>query len=147
MNKINVGRVLLGGLLAGVVLNIGETLFNVVLFADQMKAFSDRLGLPEPGTNFIIVAVVMTFALGILIVWLYAMIRPRYGPGPKTAVCAALIVWFVGCVYCGILYALILGVPMNLFVIGLAWCLVEYILGAIAGAWLYREDAGHTAAA
>ena len=147
MNKINVGRVLLGGLLAGVVLNIGETLFNVVLFADQMKAFFDSLRLPEPGNNFIIVAVVMTFALGIVIVWLYAMIRPRYGPGPKTAVCAALIVWFVGCVYCGILYAMLLRVPRNLFVIGLAWCLVEYILGAIAGAWLYKEDAGRAAAA
>lgn len=141
MNNINLGRVLLGGLVAGVVLNIGEVLFNVVLFADQMKAFSDRLGVPEPGGNFIVVAVVLTFALGILIVWLYAMIRPRYGPGPKTAVCAALIVWFCACVYCGILWGLLLRMPTNMLVIGLAWCLVEYILGAIAGAWLYKEDA------
>ena len=147
MNNINLGRVLLGGLVAGVVLNIGEVLFNVVLFADQMKADFDRLGIPEPGGSFIAVAVVLTFALGILIVWLYAMIRPRYGPGPKTAVCAALIVWFCACIYCGILYGLLLRIPTNLMVIGLAWCLVEYILGAIAGAWLYREDAGRAVAA
>ena len=147
MNKINVGRVLLGGLVAGVVLNIGETLFNVVLFADQMRAFFDRLGVPEPGNNFIVVAVVLTFALGILIVWLYAMIRPRYGPGPKTAVCAALIVWFCICIYCGTFNFLLLRVPTNIMVIGLAWCLVEYVLAAIAGAWLYKEEAGHVPAA
>lgn len=147
MNNINLGRVLLGGLVAGVVLNIGETLFNVVLFGNQMKEFFDGLRLPEPGGSFIAVAVVLTFALGILIVWLYAMIRPRYGPGPKTAVCAALIVWFCACVYCGILWGLLLRVPTNMIVLGIAWCLVEYILGAIAGAWLYREDAGRAAAA
>jgi hypothetical protein len=30
-------------------------------------------------------------------------------------------------------------VPINLFLIALAWGLVEYILGALAGAWLYKE--------
>lgn len=144
MNKINMGRVLLGGLLAGVVINIGEFLFNEVLFKEQMSAIFRRLNLPEPGSNFIVLAVVLTLCLGIVIVWLYAMIRPRYGPGPKTAICAGLIAWFFACIYCGILYGVLLRIPTNLFVIGLVWCAVEYSLGAIAGAWLYRENAGRS---
>jgi hypothetical protein len=36
MKKINMGRVLLGGLIAGVVLNIGEFLLNGVVLAKSM---------------------------------------------------------------------------------------------------------------
>lgn len=138
--NVNLARVFLGGLVAGVVLNIGEVLFNTVLFAEQMDEVFRRLNVPPPAGSFIAVAVILTFALGILIVWLYALIRPRCGPGPKTAICAALIVWFCACVYCGILYGLLLRMPTNLVVIGIVWCLIEYSLAAIAGAWLYREN-------
>lgn len=142
--NVNLGRVFLGGLLAGLVLNIGEFLFNEVLFKNQMMEIFSRLNLPEPTGSFIAVAVILTFALGILIVWLYALIRPRCGPGPKTAICAALIVWFCACVYCGILWGLLLRIPTNLIIIGIVWCVIEYSLGAIAGAWLYRENAGRS---
>jgi hypothetical protein len=33
------------------------------------------------------------FLVGIFAVWLYAAIRPRYGDGPKTALCAGAVVW------------------------------------------------------
>jgi hypothetical protein len=36
-----------------------------------------------------------TPALGILSVWLYAAIRPRYGAGPTTSVIAGFAVWLV----------------------------------------------------
>ena len=32
---------------------------------------------------------------GISILWLYAAIRPRYGPGAKTATIAAFASWFI----------------------------------------------------
>ena len=38
MTNINVGRVLLGGLVAGVVLNIGEFILNGLLLAETMRA-------------------------------------------------------------------------------------------------------------
>jgi hypothetical protein len=72
-------------------------------------------------------------------VLLYALIRPRLGAGPKTAIVAALLMWFAVFVYCGIINGIILEAPMNLLAIGMAWGLVEYIVGAIAGAWLYKE--------
>lgn len=139
MGNINMGRVLLGGLLAGVVLNIGEFLFNGVLMANQMKEWMAQHNLTDPGTTFLVVATVLTFFLGIVMVWLYALIRARLGPGPKTAIVAALIMWFAVGVYSGIIYGLICAVPVNLILIGIAWCLVEYVLGALAGSWLYKE--------
>lgn len=139
MGNINMGRVLLGGLLAGVVLNIGEFLFNGVLMANQMKEWMAQHNLTEPGTTFLVVATVLTFLLGIFLVWLYAAIRPRLGAGPKTAICAASILWIAICIYSGLIYGLLLAIPMNLVLMGIAWCFVEYVLAALAGAWVYKE--------
>jgi hypothetical protein len=137
--KINMGRVLLGGLVAGLILNIGEWVLNGIVLAKDMKDFFAKCNLPEPGPSFLVIAVAVTFLLGIVIVFGYAAIRSRFGPGPKTAIIAAVLAWF--CVY---LYQNAIGfglgiVPMRLLVIALAWGLVEYILATLAGAALYKE--------
>ena len=139
MGKINFGRVLLGGLVAGVILNIGEWVLNGMILHNEMMDFFKRCGFPQPGTNFLVIAVVITFILGIVIILGYAAIRPRFGAGPKTAVIAALFAWFGVYVYQNVI-ALGLGmVTPKLVMIALAWGLVEYILGALAGAALYQE--------
>lgn len=137
--KINIGRVLLGGLVTGLILNIGEWVLNGIVLAKDMQDFFKKCGLPEPGPNFLVIAITITFVLGIVIVFGYAAIRPRFGPGPKTAIIAAVLAWF--CVY---LYQNLIGfglgiVPIRLLVIALAWGLVEYILATLAGAALYKE--------
>ena len=140
MKKINMGRVLLGGLIAGLVLNIGEFLLNGVVLADAMKKDFERLHLTQdPGGNFIAKAVVVTFILGIVITYLYAAIRTQFGPGVKTAICAGLFAWFFVYLYTGVIYSGLGLVAMKLFWIGLIWGLVEYAVGAVAGAWLYKE--------
>ena len=139
MKKINLGRVLLGGLIAGVVLNIGEFLLNEVVLGDDMRAGFARLGIPEPGADFIAKAVIATFVLGVVITFLYAVIRTQFGPGVKTAIYAGLFGWFFVYLYTGVIYSGMGMVAMKLFWIGLVWGLVEYSLGAIAGAWLYKE--------
>ena len=139
MSKINFGRVILGGLVAGVVLNIGEYLLNEVVFKQQMEEMFRRMRLTPPGGSFIGIAIAITFLLAILLICLYAMIRPRYGAGPKTAICAASVIWFCVYFYCGVLNAALFALPASLVIIGMVWGFVEYSLAAIAGAWLYRE--------
>lgn len=137
---MNYGRVILGGLLAGLVLNIGEFVLNAVVLHKAMVDWSTSHNLPpDPGPTFLAVAVGLTFVLGIVMVWLYALIRPRSGPGPKTAVIAALILWFGVYVYMGIILGMLLVQPMNIVGISIVWGLGEYIIAAIAGAWLYKE--------
>ena len=136
---MNFGRVFLGGLLAGLILNIGEFLLNTKVLGPQMMAFFTAHGFKNPGSNFIICAVILTFILGIVAVWLYALIRPRLGPGVKTAIVAAFILWFGIYLYSGIIGMLLFGTPMNMLIIGLVWGLVEYIIATIAGAWVYTE--------
>ena len=139
MGKINFARVLIGGLVAGLILNIGEWLLNGMVLAKDMKDFFQKCGLPEPGTNFLVIAVTITFVLGIVLVLGYAAMRPRFGAGPKTAIITALIAWF------GIyLYQNLIGfglgiVPPKALVIALAWGLMEYIVAALVGGALYKE--------
>jgi hypothetical protein len=141
MTKINVGRVVLGGLVAGVVLNIGEAVLNSVILADTMKQEFARLNLPDPTANmtFLVRVVGITFFLGIAIVYLYAAIRPRFGAGWKTAACAGVLAWFFVYLYTGYIYVAVGFVSMKPYLIGLVWAIVQYTLAAIAGAWVYKE--------
>lgn len=139
MNNINLGRVLLGGLLAGLVLNIGEFLLNEVVLKKEMETFLSKHNFPNAGGNFIAIAVALTFVFGIVMVLTYALIRTRLGPGPKTAVVTALIAWFAVYVYIGIINGVLFSVPSNALLIGLVWGLVEYVAAAMAGGWVYKE--------
>jgi hypothetical protein len=139
MNNINMGRVILGGLLAGLVLNVGEWLLNEKVLGAQMKAFMAQHNFPEPAGNFLVIAIGLTFVLGIVIVLGYACIRPRLGPGVKTAIIAGLFAWFGIYFYSGIINGVLFGIPMNTLILVVVWGLVEYAVAAVAGAWLYTE--------
>src|SRR5205814_2687416 len=139
MNKINFGRVLLGGFVAGFVLNIGEFVLNGILLRDRMLSDMKRMGLTRPGSGFGLLAVGLTFIFGILAVLLYAMVRSRLGPGPKTAIFTALILWFCLYAYSGTINMMLISVPPKIIFMILAWGLVEYPLGILAGAALYKE--------
>jgi hypothetical protein len=139
MNKINVGRVVLGGLVAGLVISIGNLLLNRVWLRDDLKTDLSRLNLPEPGNDFIVKAVVLTFILGIAIVYLYAAIRPRFGAGVKTAICAGLMAWFFVVLYQGLIVGMVFKLSEGLTLKRIVFGLFQYAIGAIAGAWLYKE--------
>ena len=139
MSNMNTGRVVLGGLLAGLVLSIGEFVLNEVVLASEMTAWFAAHNFKEPAGSFIAIAVGLTFVLGIVIVLTYALIRPRLGPGVKTAIIAGLISWFAVYVYTGIINGVLFGLTIKLMGISIVWGLVEYALAAILGAWAYTE--------
>lgn len=139
MSNINLGRVVLGGLLAGLVLNIGEFLLNDYVLGSQMKDFMAKHNFPEPSGSFIAIAVGLTFVMGIVLVLGYAMIRSRLGPGVKTAIIAGLFAWFAVYFYTGIINGVLFGIPMGTICMVVVWGLVQYVVAAIAGAWAYKE--------
>jgi hypothetical protein len=139
MGNINVGRVIIGGLLAGLVINIGETILNVVVVAQGMEHALKARNLPPLGADAIGGFVLLAFLLGIATVWLYAAIRPRFGAGAATAGVAGLAVWFFAYLYKGVGQDLIGFFPAGLTILTLVWGLAEIILGALVGSWVYRE--------
>jgi hypothetical protein len=142
MGRINWGRVFLGGLLAGVIIDIGEFLFHAVIFKEQVAEMMRALG-KDPATvmtgNAIVIWNILGFLAGIGAVWGYAAIRPRFGAGAKTAAIAGVAVWYFGR-FLGAIGEMNMGMAsQKMIMTGLVWGLVEIVIATIAGAWVYRE--------
>ena len=101
MGRINTGKVILGGLAAGVVANALDYLIQGVLMAEESAANAQRLGLNMQqlnSTSMMVTWIVIDFIYGLIIAFTYAAIRPRFGPGPKTGAIAGIIPWAAICV-------------------------------------------------
>jgi hypothetical protein len=141
MAGVNTGRVLLGGLVAGLVINLGEYLLNGVILVDYYVDITQRLGVPQMSNATIGIFVLLAFLVGLASVWLYAAARPRLGPGAGSALEIALVVWFFVYVmqFAGYWGLGLMDTQMMVMCIG--WGLAELGLGITAGAWVYREEA------
>ena len=79
------------------------------------------------------------FIYGLLIVFTYAAIRPRFGPGVKTAIIAGLAVFLsptivlFGFTQMGML-------TMAMFVKGTIGGIVSTLAASVAGAAIYKEE-------
>jgi hypothetical protein len=141
MGKINMGRVILGGIVAGIVADVLGYLVDGVwlmpLWAAQMK----QLGRPDYSSTQLIEYNVLGLVCGIVLIWIYAAIRPRFGAGVKTAICAGLAVWVVGTLLPNLGFMWISGLfGRRLTVYTTLGGLVEIVVAAIAGAALYKES-------
>lgn len=139
MAQINVGGVVKGGLVAGLVMNVSEAILNIPVAGARMEAELQALNLAPPGNDAIAIFTAVTFVLGILTVYLYAAIRPRFGPGAATAARAGIVVWVLAYVYSGIFVGAIGVNSWGLVTLAVAWTLVECVVAAVAGAYFYQE--------
>lgn len=139
MGKVNVTRVILGGIVAGIVSNVSEWLLHDVVMKEQFRAALQALGkTPMDSGKEIVWWCIWSLVLGITAVWIYAAIRPRYGAGAATAVRAGVAVWILSCVLMSIAFTnlgLFPFMPM-----AIVWSLVGDIVATVAGAWLYKEN-------
>ena len=137
---MNYGRIVLGGIAGGVAYNLVSIVVNVAALAGRYQLLqSQRVYRAEPRLPFMPIYILLLFVLSIGLVWLYAVARPRLGPGPATALKV------------GLAFGLLAAVPHALaqycwtFAGGVVslWQGIETVLGSTAatlvGAWLYRE--------
>ena len=145
MKEINWTRVLLGGLAAGIIIDAMEFLLHgVVLASDWRQAMAD-LGRPMQETvGDMVFYVLLGLIYGILAVWLYAGIRPRYGPGPLAALVAGFAVWLLAYLLPTLSWMALDLFPGRLLAIALLVGLVEILIATLVGAWLYKESPAWT---
>jgi len=138
MGGMNVGGVVKGGLVAGLVINVGEFILNGVVVAEAWAEVQAVLGI-EQGAAEMSVYVIGGFLMGLVGVWLYAAARPRLGAGPATAVKMGLVVFALACLWPIATFMTMGLLPRSLFHVSLVWEIVEVPLAIVAGAWLYKE--------
>jgi hypothetical protein len=142
MGKINVGRVILGGIVAGIVIDVLDYLVDGIWLAPKWAVGNKALGLGNFSSNQVIWFNVLGIITGIALIWLYAAIRPRFGAGVKTAIVAGIAVWLItallpnaGYMWVGGLYS------HQLATLTTFGGLVYTLIAAVAGAALYKEAA------
>ena len=99
MASINVPRVLAGSVAAGAVMNVCDWVINNFILADAWQRVQQARNVDvtaASGGGELVKFITVDFLLGFLIVWVYAAIRPRLGPGPGTAVIATLVIFGAG---------------------------------------------------
>lgn len=141
MRHINWIRVFIGGIVAGLIIDVVQWVLNGVFLGPDWLEAMQALGRPiHESAGSMIFYILLGFAYGIMATWMYAAIRPRFGAGATTALYAGLGVWSLG-----YFLPLAMWMPMGLFpayllatvmVIGL----VEILIATEAGAWVYREE-------
>jgi hypothetical protein len=138
---INLRRLLTAGVAAGVVFFLTDLVADELVVGAEIRAALHAIGKPEPQESAALVLYLLAFCcvFGIGLVWLYAAITPRFGPGPATAARAGLAAWFFFGAIDALGWAPFGFVPVRLYVIGnVAW-VIQTLLAAEVGAWLYKE--------
>ncbi len=137
MGKINWSRVILCGVLTGVVYTVLSAISTWYVGAGFNSAVpGNRIFAPSAGLAAFLLTV--NLAGGIWAIWLYAAIRPRYGPGAKTAAVAGFA-WWVVITLADATWGSFGLVPIKALLPLSAVSLPEMIVAALVGAWLYRE--------
>ena len=143
MGKINWGRLFLGGLLACVVMNLIGAVLGSLLFTkgELTRLWTTVRPLerwPTP-TLVLLISIIVSYLVGTLVVWWYAAIRPRFGPGPKTAALAGFAFWLSASPIQILLGGYILEWPLRVLITVDAMHLIQSVAATVAGAWAYRE--------
>jgi hypothetical protein len=140
MGKISLKGVIVGGLVAGLILNVVHYILWGVLFAKDLAGALQAVG-KTPANSPVPLFVVLDFLYGVTLIYLYAAIRPRYGPGPKTAFWAGVIMWVIAVLLRELGEAPFGVVPLRLYFVGTVVGLVLMPVAAVAGARFYNEPA------
>jgi hypothetical protein len=77
---------------------------------------------------------------GFVLIFLYVAMRPRFGPGPRTAVIAAATLWVARWISPALYYLAIGLFPGRMLLIWLIVGLVGLIAAALLGGAIYREE-------
>ena len=145
MGNVNRNRVILGGLLAGIIIDASEAMINGVVLSKDWADVLTKLGKsPDLSATMLVTFNVIGFITGILMVWLYAGIRSRYGAGPKTALMAALAIWVIGYAIPTVGEVGLGLIPAQLAATATGLGLIEVIIAALAGASIYKEESRAT---
>jgi hypothetical protein len=136
MGKINVGKVIIGGIVAGIVMNGLDYVINEIIMKEPLTAAMAARNITAAPN--VATMVVLDFAMALILVFTYACIRTRFGPGPKTAVVAGLIIAMTA----NVLAAYFAGMGFfewDLYAKMAALATANTIISALVGCALYNE--------
>lgn len=142
MTKINFARLFVGGLVASVLLFLSDGFLHEQVFKQYWEYVYQGIGAkpPEPGHAFsMLYFFIFELGRGFGAILLYVLMRPSYGPGPKTAVLSAVAAWLAFSVTAPAEFIPLGFYGRRLWVMVAAAQLITSIATNLLAAWIYRE--------
>lgn len=149
MTKINFGRLFIGGLIASILLFLSDGFLHEQVFKQYWEWVYQSLGAKQPdASNAMALVYFFIFELGrgFGAIFIYALMRPFHGPGPKTAILSAIAAWLAFSVAAPAEFIPLGFYGRRLWVMVAAAQLVTSIVANLLAAWFYKEPAGAAAA-
>jgi hypothetical protein len=143
MNDVNWGRFILGALIVAATCFVSDGFLHQRVVTEQWQAVIAALGatVPEHAGFSMVWFVVFEAGRGFLAMYVYVLLRPRLGPGVKTATWAGVVTW-VAFSLTGPAQFIPLGFYSTMLWFSVAvYQLVFTIIAAIMGAAPYTEKA------
>jgi hypothetical protein len=139
-SPLSLSRLLPGGLLAGLLVNLVDVPNSALLVAPDWNRVLAAQGIVPSGPAIGAYFTTVHFVYGVLIVATYAMMRERYGSGAWTAVGATGLLLVVHRMFG--FGAVVMGqMPASIWLRFSASMVVGSLVGGVAGAWLYERRA------
>lgn len=135
MNAIKIFKV---GLIAGIIICISAVTM-VPVVGNQMDLALAKFNLPPLSLSAMIFFLFVSLSLDVTLIWLYAAILPRFKQKKKTAIIAALVLWFPGNCLPNLANVVYGFMPIGLTIIGIIWGLGELLIAGLIGSLLYKE--------
>ena len=137
MERINWKGIILGGLVAGVIINVSGFLLAHSFLMPEFIAAGEKYNLPDAPGWILFEHLASRFSLGLVIVGLYAVVRPRFDRWVPAALLTGVCAWWLAYV----LFALgILGFGLfsaRFYVLWVVWGLGEAVAASLSGAGLH----------
>ncbi len=148
MKKINFGRLIIGGLIASILLFLSDGFLHEQVFKQYWEYLYHGLGAkpPEAGHSIdMVYFFIFELGRGFGAIFIYTLMRPFYGPGPKTAVLAAIATWLAFSVTAPAEFIPLGFYGRRLWVMVAAAQFVTSIVANLIAASIYKEPGGATA--
>jgi hypothetical protein len=144
VHKINTGRLILAGVVTAVVLDVLEFLDNGVLLANDWANALKAIGVGPLTVRGIIAFNIWSVVVGFLALCLYVAVRPRFGPGPRTALMTAAVVWAFGWPLSMVAPLASHMIPKSLAINAVLLGIPEIAISLLVGAAVYKEGSAGT---
>jgi hypothetical protein len=140
MGNVNYGRLIAGALLAGVFFFIADGFIHGALLGRFHMAAVANAGYPLTSDNTAyIYFVLFDLGKGLVAMLIYVAARVPCRPGPRTAAIAGLIAWLAIEVLPSIEWMPFPFYDESFWVKVMVLELVPMVVGAVLGAWIYKE--------
>ena len=143
MTQINWGRLFVGSLIAAIIMFATDGLIHETVAKADWRALYEALGArePEPHGGSMVYFAIFELGRAFTAIMFYVLMRPFFGPGPKTAAIAGIVGWIAFSLTGPVQF-----IPLGFFSTALwlkvgAIHFVVSIIATIAGAALYKDAA------